>query len=170
MTTRGPQDDGVPGAATPRLRPHGDGEAQEKSGDLDGSRATYRRALEQAERSLGTPPPRPAPDRLPKGVFTDANGKVIPPDRTDPALRPRDDLLAKSVKFRQKLGDLAAAVETFKSITGQTERGWAATDIAEARSKAGDAEGALAWALALEPPSVTTWALSGLAAGTLAGR
>jgi tetratricopeptide (TPR) repeat protein len=144
-------------------------EAQEKSGDLDGSRATYRRALEQAERCLGAPPP-PAPDRAPKGVFTDADGKVIPPDRADPAIRRRDDLLAKTVKFRAKLGDLAAAVETFKSITREDERGRAAADIAEARTKAGDAEGTLAWALELAPPSVRTWALRGLAAGVPAGR
>jgi tetratricopeptide (TPR) repeat protein len=142
-------------------------EEQEKSGDLAGSRATFRRALEEAGRCLRAPPPQPARDRAPKGILKDADGKVVPFQRADPAIQRRDDLLAKIVEFHAKLGDLRAAVETFRSVTGEDYRGWAARDIAEARSKAGDADSALAWALTLEPPSVRTWALRGLASGAL---
>ena len=129
-------------------------EEQEKRGGMADSRATFRRALEEAERCLRTPRPQPAPDRTPKGVLRDADGKVIPRDRADPEIQRKDDLLAQKVKFHAKLGDLRAAVETFRSITGEDYRGWAARDIADARSKAGDADGALAWALALDTPSV----------------
>ena len=145
-------------------------EEQENREGRAGSRATLRRALEEAERCLRAPRPQPAPDRTPKGILRDADGKVIPRDRADPEIQRKDDLLARMVKFHAKLGDLRAAVETFRSIIGENYRGWAASDIADARSKAGDAEGALAWALALDPPSVRAWALRGLAAGSLAGR
>jgi tetratricopeptide (TPR) repeat protein len=145
-------------------------EEQEKRGGMAGSRATFRRALEEAERCLRAPPPPPAPDRNPKGILKDADGKVIPRDRADPEIQRKDDLLARMVKFHAKLGDLRAAVETFRSITGEIYRGWAASDIADARSKAGDVEGALAWAMALDTPSVRAWAVRGLATGALAGR
>ncbi len=145
-------------------------EGHERSGNIPSSRATFRRALEAAERCLRTPPPQPAGDRGTKGILKDADGKVVPLNRADPAIRRRDDLLAKIVECHAKLGELRAAVETFRSVAGDDYRGWAARDIAEAQSKAGDAEGALAWALTLEPPSVRTWALRGLAAGALTER
>jgi tetratricopeptide (TPR) repeat protein len=142
-------------------------EGQEKRGDMPGSRATFRRALDEAQRCLRMPLPQPAPDRTPKGIIRDADGKVIPRDRADPEVQRKDDLLAQMVKFHAKLGDLPAAVETFGSIKAEIYRGWAARDIADARSKVGDAEGTLAWALALDTPSERAWALRGLAAGAL---
>jgi tetratricopeptide (TPR) repeat protein len=145
-------------------------EEQEKREGAAGSQATFRRALEEAERRLRATQQQPAPDQTPKGIPRDADGKGIPRDRADPNIQRKDELLAQMVKFHAKLGDLRAAVETFGSITGEIYRGWAARDIADARSKAGDAERALAWALALEPPSVRAWALHGLGAGALAGR
>ncbi len=145
-------------------------EEREESGDLAGSRAALRRAREEAERCLREPPPPRVPDRAPQGVLKDADGQVVQPIRRDPAVGRRDDLLVQLVKCLAKLGDLPAAVESFRSITGENDRGWAARDIAEARSRAGDVDGALAWAMALEPPSVRTWALRGLATGALAGR
>jgi tetratricopeptide (TPR) repeat protein len=145
-------------------------EEQEKRGGMADSRVTFRRALEEAERCLRATRPQPASDRTPKGILRDADGKVIPRDRAEPEIQRKDDLLARMVKLHAKLGDLRAAVETFRSITGENYRGWAASDIADARSKAGDAEGALAWALALDTPTVRAWALRGLAAGALAGR
>lgn len=131
-------------------------EEQEKRAGLASARPIFRRTLEAAERSLRAPRPDPEPEPA--------------PDPTDLELQRKDSLLARMVKCQAKLGDLAAALETFRSIRGENYRGWAARDIADARSQAGDVEGALAWALALDVPSVRAWALRGLATGMLAER
>jgi RNA polymerase sigma factor (sigma-70 family) len=109
---------------------------RQETGDREGARASLRAALAEAE-------------------FL----------RREPDAQSKDDDLARLTALRAKLGDLPAAVEAFRSITQENERGWAARDIAEARARAGDAEGALAWALTLEPPTVRVWALRGLAMG-----
>ncbi len=144
-------------------------EGQEKPEDMAGSQAIYRRALEEVERCLRPAQP-PAVDRTPKEVLADADGTVKQHDRGDSEIQRQDDLLTLKVKFNAKLGNLQAAVETYRLITGESFRESAASDIADARSKAGDAEGALTWALALDTPSVRVSALRGLAAGVLAGR
>ena len=145
-------------------------EEYEKREGMAGSRAIFRSALEEAERCLRTPQLQPALDRTPQEVLRNADGRGIPRGRAEPEIQREDDLLAQKVKFNAKLGNLQAAVETYRLITGEIYRGWAARDIADARSKAGDTEGTLAWATALDTPSVRAWALRGLAAGALAGR
>ena len=124
-------------------------------------------ALEEAKRCLQRPNEQPVRDRIPKGILRDADGKAI--SRNAPIRKPTGGMTSarRVVKFHAKLGDLLAAVETFGLINAEVYRGRAASDIAHARSKAGDIEGALASALALDKPSVRTWALHSLAAGAL---
>ena len=81
----------------------------------------------------------------------------------------RDSTLGQIAAIRARLGDLRAADQTMNLISSDYYMGWAARSVAEARARAGDVEGALAWALTLQPESVRFWALRGLATGALAG-
>jgi RNA polymerase sigma factor (sigma-70 family) len=140
-------------------------EGQDEAGDHEGARTTLRLALGEAERRPRTPEP-PRGTNLPAPPVR-ADSKVVSPD---PALQSKDAALAQIAAIQAKMGALDAAVAAFRSITLEDHKGWAARDIAEARTKAGDAEGTLMWALSLEAPAVRAWALRGLAMGVRARR
>ena len=138
---------------------------QELVGDREGSRATYRLALAEAERVLNEPPPEPKPGPATGVVLVDADGKVVEPPPGDPEARRKDQARQQVAAIQARMGDRDAAVATFLAIVQDDARGRAAGAIAEARARSGDAEGALAWALSLEPTSTKISALRGLAEG-----
>jgi RNA polymerase sigma factor (sigma-70 family) len=145
-------------------------EQQDEAGDYEGARVTLRLALGEAERLLRAPAPRRGADLKVPPIMVNADGKVVPSDAPDLALDVKDTCLAEIAAIQAKLGALDLAVEAYRSITLGNHKGYAARDVAEARTKAGDAEGALAWALSLEAPDVRAWALRGLAKGVQSRR
>ena len=132
--------------------------AQALAGDVEGSRATLRRTLDALERELQAPIHGPAPG----GEVAKAGGPPAAP--IDPALARRDRILARIAETQAQLGDFDAAIVTSRSILDGSWKGQAMRSIGQARSAAGDTEGALNWALSLDPP-LRSSALRGLAEG-----
>jgi tetratricopeptide (TPR) repeat protein len=138
---------------------------QQASGDPKGARETLQVALGKAEVLLrGLPQAADA-----AASKSPAGEQPKPPQSKNPdlLLRRWDSLLGQIAAIHAKLGDLKAANETMNLISLDDYKGRAADDIAEARTRAGDAEGALTWDLTLQPDSARVWALRGLATGAL---
>ncbi len=141
---------------------------QDKAGDHQGARDTFRVAIREAERCLRNPPtPRETSAAAPQPPTAGDGDKdtVI----HDPALRWKDSCLARLAAIRAMAGDFVAAELTLGSITLEDQRRLAARDIARARAGAGDPDGTLAWALTLEPARVQLAALRGLGSGAAGG-
>ncbi len=133
-------------------------EQQRQAGDQEGCRATLQLALQKAEIEFRDP--HQADGASSKSPASSEEARSA---RSANA----DLLLWQIAAIQAELDPLKAAAETMNRVSRSDYKGWAARDIAEARTKAGDADGTLAWALALQPESVRVWALRGLAAGTL---
>ena len=140
---------------------------QNESGDHEGARITFRAALEQAERLLRDSPLPRNSSRAGGGAVTNHVDKIVPGDMTTRDLQWIDGQLAQVVALHAKSGNVKDAMKTLELISLPDCRGWAARDIAEAQTKAGDATGAITWALSLHP-SERAWAIRGLATGSLA--
>ena len=140
-------------------------EKQRESGDQEGTRATLQLALKKAEAQLGHLPQVAVAAATPSRT----SGKAITAPINNPALtlRWKDHQLGEIAAIHARLGDLNAAVDALRMIRGDPDKGPTARDIAEARARGGDPDGALGWALTLQPESLRVWALRGLAAGTL---
>jgi len=143
-------------------------EKERESGDQKGAHATLQIALEKAGLQLHTPPEPSQPEGVAtKATVANGEGKSVRVSRLDLTRRWMDMQLRQIAAIHAKLGDLKAAVETLNLITREDDKKTAAGQIAEARAKAGDFEGAFTWALSLEPATVRVSALAGLAHGTL---
>ncbi len=145
-------------------------ETRTEAGDREGTLASFRLALAQAQRNLRNLPPEPSREPSTNGPAAKANGNQVSQEARAARQQRLDEHLAQIAAFQAKTGDFRAARATFDTITLADHKGTAALAIAAALARAGDAEGALAWALALKPPSASAWALRGLAAGVLLPR
>jgi RNA polymerase sigma factor (sigma-70 family) len=110
-------------------------ERQAEAGDRVGSQASLRRAIREVEGLLKQ--------------FIE-----FPAD---------DGHLSELASLQAQAGDFEKAAATLQTIFDPLPKGRAALAIARARTKVGDAEGALAWALTLEPPALRSSAIRGLA-------
>jgi hypothetical protein len=137
---------------------------QEAGGDPAAAKATLQNALVESVALLGQPAP-PKDPRMAAGEMVDNDGKPVLLNSNSDDTR-KASIKAQIAEFQARLGDLPAALKTFEDIHVEISRGRAALAIARARVRAGDVEGTLSWALALDPPAVRGWALDGLAAGT----
>jgi RNA polymerase sigma factor (sigma-70 family) len=135
-------------------------ELEERSGDREKARLTYRRALDAARALLEDPAPRVNPSDI---AIRDAEGRVIGPQTT--VERMTAVALAQIAETQAKMGAIPAAVETCESIRLPDHRRSAASKIARAHVEAGDPAAALAWALGLKSAAERVAALQGLAEG-----
>jgi hypothetical protein len=67
--------------------------------------------------------------------------------------------------IRAKMGKFEDALKILSTIDDDNSRWEAASELAKARASNGDAVGALAWALSLDPPALRLAVLKGLAEG-----
>jgi RNA polymerase sigma factor (sigma-70 family) len=112
-------------------------ERQAKAGDRAGSQATLRRAIREVEALLKQFIEFPADDKQ----------------------------LSELASLQAQAGEFEKAAATMQTIFDPQIKGGAALAIARERTKAGDAEGALAWALTLGAPAPRSSAIQGLAQG-----
>jgi tetratricopeptide (TPR) repeat protein len=132
---------------------------QAKAGDRDAARATLRRALDEAERLLDTHAPPPTP-------FEEEQRRLFPANfSADRGLARKDSIRGQIAEIHARLGHPDAATTFLRKITpGTWPSRFSAQSIARARAEEGDLEGALNWAMTLEPP-LRVEALRGLAEG-----
>ena len=132
---------------------------QSQAGDRAAARATLLRALNEAERLLEAPAPPPTPVEEEQRRLFPSN---FPADRD---LAHKDRIRGEIAEIHAGLGHLDAATTFLGKITpGAFQGRHCAQSIARARAEDGDVEGALNWAMTLEPP-LRAEALRGLAEG-----
>jgi RNA polymerase sigma factor (sigma-70 family) len=112
-------------------------ERQAEAGDRVGSQASLRRAIGEIEALL----------------------------KEDIEFAANDRQLSELASLQAQAGDFEKAAATMQTIFDPQTKGGAALAIARERTKAGDAQGALAWALTLEAPAPRSSAIQGLAQG-----
>ncbi len=132
---------------------------QSEAGDRAAARATLLRALNEAERLLEAPAPPPTRFEEEQKRM---NPTAAPADRD---LAHKDQIRGEIAEIHARLGHLDAATTFLRQITpGAFQGRHCAQSIAKARAEDGDVEGALNWAMTLEPP-LRAEAIRGLAEG-----
>jgi tetratricopeptide (TPR) repeat protein len=132
---------------------------QSKAGKRDAARATFLRALTEAERILDAPAPPPT-------QFEEQRKRMNPTSApADRDLAHKDQIQAEIAEIHAGLGHFDAATALLRKITPGARQGRScAQSIAKARAEEEDVEGALNWAMTLDPP-LRVEALRGLAEG-----
>ncbi len=132
---------------------------QSGAGDQTAARATLLRALNEAERLLEAPAPPPT-------RFEEEQKRMDPTSApADRELAHKDQIRGEIAEIHAGLGHIEAATTFLRKITpGALQGRFCAQSIARARAEDGDVEGALNWAMTLDPP-LRAEALRGLAEG-----